>query len=147
MKTIRERNILRFSFLLILSGLGAIWLSIVWRHMIFKDGLGLSNGVALDNVLFLYYIFNSSLLIILGILIRIKQFRIFSFLSILLCISVSLSLVISRGNVNLFIYTLFNGITFYFAGGPILIPMFLISVYKSVFLAFLFTRNKLIFLD
>lgn len=146
MKIITKKKIDGFALFFLISGIGASWLTFVW------SGWGMGGNFAARftslSVLY-YYIFNSALLILSGVALYSKRFKIYSILAILLGISVTISLLIfDDGNIsiydNLFIFTtavgMFPGIMF---GGIILVPMFLASVYASAILGVQHIRGKL----
>ncbi len=146
MKIITKKKIDGFAFFLLISGMGASWLTFSW------SGLGVGGDPAARftslSVLY-YYIFNSALLILSGVMLYFKRFKIYSILAILLGISVTISLLIfDDGNIsiydNLFIFTtlvgMFPGLL---VGGIILVPMFLFGVYASAILGIQHTRGKL----
>lgn len=146
MKIITKKKVDGFALFFVISGIGASWLTFVW------SGFGVGGDPAARftslSVLY-YYIFNSALLILSGVALYSKRFKIYSILAILLGVSVTISLIIFEdGNIsiydNLFIFTavsgMFPGIMF---GGIILVPMFLASVYASTILGVQHIRGKL----
>jgi len=146
MKIITKKKIDGFALFLLISGIGASWLTFVWYGAIFEDDF--TSQFASLSVLD-YYIFNSALLILSGVALYSKRFKIYSILAILLGISVTASLLIFEdGSIdisnNFFVHTTFLGIflgTIY--GGIILVPMFLVSVYASAILGIQHIRGKL----
>jgi|GEM_PF-5559361 hypothetical protein len=117
----------------IASGVGALWLTFMWYRMN-MEGQSPSDFISFP-VLF-YYIFNSLLLLFVGISFRAKRFKQYAVLAVLLAISVTASLFVPGhnqyvlGDTNLFIFTVYTGVLFGASvGGFILVPMFLASVY------------------
>ncbi len=144
MKTINEKQLKQLSMFLIISGLGAVWLSFAWKHLSSSAELGAVNFAGIHT--FIYYVFNSVLLLTCGITLQLKQFKLFSYLSLCLCVAVSVSFFIFQKDSNLFIYTTIVGMSMgLIEGGTILVPMFLISIYKSAYLGFLYFKKKLVF--
>mgnify|MGYP001566681499 FL=1 len=147
MKIITKKKIDGFAFFLLISGIGASWLTFSW------SGLGVGGDPAARftslSVLY-YYIFNSALLILSGVMLYFKRFKIYSILAILLGISVTISLLIfDDGNIsiydNLFIFTTFVGMfpIVWWTGGIILVPMFLWGVYASAIRGIQHSRGRL----
>ncbi len=126
-----EKKIMRFARFLMIAGIGALWLTYWWY-----EAQGSEHNFGYFPVLY-YYIFNSVMLFLLGIFLYLKEFKAYSYCSILLGISVTASLLIFGEGFenpleNLFIYTTLYGIVFGFMyGGIILVPMFLRGVYIS----------------
>lgn len=146
MKTITKKKINGFALFLLISGIGASWLTFVWSGL----GVGGDPAARFTSLYILYYyIFNSVLLVLSGIALYSKRFKIHSILAILLGISVTVSLLIfDDGNIsiydNLFIFTtvtgMFSGMEF---GGIILVPMFLWSVYVGAIRGIQHIKGKL----
>ena len=129
-----------FPLFLIISGVGALWLTF-WFYLISKHGVYIdSNGVDIFNgfpVLY-YYIFNSVILVLSGIFLKYKFYKTYFVLSFILGISVMYSFFIvsietpANKSLPLFFTTSLLGMVFGAGfGGPILVPMFLYSTYKS----------------
>ena len=124
----------KFALFLFISGMGALWLSFIWLNSI-SDNL-MSNY---DKNVFVYYIFNSILLILISGSYYKNKNKVFSVFSILLLTSVLSSLFIVEDGFSLFFETIDEGIVFGFLyGGIILVPMFLISVIAAAIKAFQF---------
>jgi len=137
-----------FPWFLILSGVGALWLT-VW---FFIMSASVADGEYSRNIILtIYYAVNSLLLLMSGISLRLKYFREYSLLSILLGISVTVSLFIftsPEDGINFFstwfVATVMLGVLMGFqVGGIVLVPMFLISVYTSLFLGIQYFRGKI----
>lgn len=147
MKIITKKKTDGFALFFLISGIGASWLTFVWSG--FGVGGGPAGRFASLSVLY-YYIFNSALLILSGVALYSKRFKIYSILAILLGVSVTISLFIfNDGNIsisdNLFIFTTVVGTSGMgtMFGGIILVPMFLASVYASAILGVQHIRGKL----
>ena len=152
METIKKKEMVRWAIFLIISGIGALWLTFWWNKAMNGDGGGFGSpdsiiGIGITTG---YYIFNSILLTLLGIMLIIKKFKTYSILSIILGFSVTASLfVINISNgfnplANLFFLTIIEGMYFGFIyGGFILVPMFLIGVYKSLIRGIRYFRGKI----
>jgi hypothetical protein len=124
MKIITKKESSRFASFLLIAGIGALLLTVAWT---------VDNDVVSSLPVLFYYIFNSLLLILLGITLRAERFKIYSTLAILLGISVTASLFIPMdGEGSLFLETVFRGMFLGAVfGGIILVPMFLAGVYIS----------------
>ncbi len=152
-----NKNRRLFANFLLVSGIGALGLSI----FAFGSHPYHPSPMSGDGPIFIsiYYIFNSALLILLSILLHRKKFKAFGICSVLLFISVTISLGVfyngdsyydfwgfDLGKIftkdNLFMVTVKDGISVIFLGGPIITPMFLISVYLSPIFS-LFYRQDL----
>lgn len=156
MKIITKKQSKNLALFLIVSGLGALWLTYWW----YKATLGDSGTYGVSQFssvyVFYYYLANSLILLLSGSFLYAKRFKIFSILSVMLGLMVTASLfVFSDSSViasnqpifkNLFAYTVFLG-TFVAVsyGGVILVPMFLYSVYKSFIFGTMFFNKRLTF--
>lgn len=145
--TIKKSN--GFALFLLISGLGALWLTFWWYNATLgNNSVGGRGDFSSFSVLY-YYIFNSVLLILLGAVLRLRNFKIYSVLAILLGISVTISLFIfgngSAGILNnLFISTTYLGmLAGAMYGGTILVPMFLGGVYISAIRGIQHIRGKI----
>ncbi|MFA7285523.1 MAG: hypothetical protein WC011_01590 [Candidatus Paceibacterota bacterium] len=139
---------------LILSGIGAFWLTACYFFMsAWVDGsreYG-SNNSSMSPFLAIYYGFNSLLLLMSGMSLRVKYFREYSILSILLAISVTSSFfILVQPDQGIDFFNTLFGDTVYLGmfigmllGGIVLVPMFLISVYLSLFLGIQYFRGKI----
>ena len=150
MKIITKKKINRFALFLVISGLGALWLTYWWFQMSLGDDFIGSRGEFGSFSVLFYYIFNSFLLFLLGIILYAKYFKIYSVLSVILGISVTTSLFIFESNTTDFLLSNLFGHTIYFGilagivfGGPLLIPMFLFGVYISAVRGIQHIRGKL----
>jgi uncharacterized membrane protein len=168
-KIIEKKEFKKFSIFLLISGLGALWLTFWWTIMIHNHWYNWGNGVdGIDYLLSFYHFCNSLLLILIAFSIRFKKFVLFSCFSVLLGFSVfasffwgydpnlfSFSILANLFSSHdifydllniVFFRTIFLGISFGgLFGGFILVPMFLISVYKSFIYAIKYSRGKLEF--
>lgn len=152
MKIITKRNTEKFAQLSLVAGFGALWLTVIWYFMSFKgdnSGWGDNSGFSTLTVL-IYYTYNSILLISLGFILRAKSFKLHSFLSLILAISVAASIFIFSAEhpisiiSNLFFYTVANGMLMgLMFGGIILVPLFLFIVYTSTIRSIGYFRGKL----
>jgi len=133
MKIITKKQINFFRWFLLISGLGAVWLTFMWYQMTFgSDGMGGGNFSTMT--VFYYYLFNSFILIISALVFSFRFFKAYAVFAIILAISVTGSLFVFENGQNLFFVTTMLGMTMGAAfGGPILVPMFLGSVYIGVF--------------
>ncbi len=153
MKIINKKSSRTFAIFLVIAGIGALWLTFWWYKATHgsNDTFGDPNSLANNIYLLYYYLFNSLLLILSGILLSLNKFKLYSILSIILGTSVTLSLFVfntSTNNfnplANLFILTVFEGIFFGFIyGGAILVPLFLFTVYKSFIQGIKYFRKKI----
>lgn len=147
MKIINIKKSKKFAIFLIISGVGALWLTYWW----FVSSKELNSFLSSKSIV-LYFIFNSTLLLLLGILLLKKQFKIYSILAILLGVSVTISLLIFDTTEgfklfnNLFFVTTFCGIVFgLMFGGIILVPVFLYGVYRSAISGLKYFRGDLVY--
>lgn len=152
MKTLSIKQYKRFSIFIIVSGLGALWLTFWWYMINLNDNSIGGSGSFSSFKIFFYYIFNSVLLIFLGIILYARRFKLFSVLAVVLGISVTSSFFIfghnnANTNIlldNLFVYTTYLGMTVgTIYGGVILVPMFIVSVYISFVRGIQHVRGKL----
>jgi len=149
MKIITKKKIDGFALFLIIAGIGTLWLTFWWYKATLGDNSIGGRGVFVSLSVLYYYIFNSVLLILLGAMLRLRNFKIYSALAILLGISVTISLFIfgngSAGILNnLFISTTYLGmIAGAMYGGTILVPMFLGGVYISAIRGIQHIRGKI----
>ncbi len=152
METIKKKEMMRWAIFLIISGLGALWLTFWWNKSMNGDGggFGFPDSIRGVDITTGYYIFNSILLTLLGIVLILKKFKTYSILSIILGFSVTISLFAFDVSVNfnpirnLFFLTVIEGMLMGFAvGGTILVPMFLIGVYKSLTRGIGYFRGKI----
>lgn len=153
MQIITRKKSNSFALFLLISGLGALWLTFWWYSTTLgNNSIGGRSHFSSFPVLY-YYVFNSALLILMGIVLRLRNFKIYSILAIILGISVSISLFIfGNGNVritnNFFIYTTYLGMTAgTMYGGIILVPMFLSGVYISTIRGIQHIRGKINYVD
>ena len=154
MKIISQNKSKNFSLLLILAGMGALWLSFIWyKSTSSNDGLAPGRFATFEEspyTLF-YYAINSILLIFSGLLLHVGRFKFYSTIALILAFSVTISLLIFPGNGNswnLFLYTVFMGMTWGLpSGGTILVPLFLYGVYWSAFQAGKHLEGKLIYTE
>ncbi len=143
--TIKKSN--EYALFLIISGIGALWLTIMWYLASTNHNL-FAYKTPSPYILY-YYIFNSILMISLGCVLRFKNFKLYAALAILLGISVTASLFIfQNGNVkiinNLFISTTYSGMIFGgIYGGTLLVPMFLAGVYISFLRGVQYIQGKI----
>lgn len=146
MKILYKKQINFFRWVLLISGLGAIWLSFMWLRMTF-GGDSMTQGGAFSTMrVFAYYLFNSFLLLISSLFFSYKYFKTYSVLAIILAISVTVSLFIFQESNNLFFSTVLLGTTMgAMFGGTLLVPMFLGSVYVGVFRAIKHISGKLVY--
>ena len=141
LKIITNKQRKSFSLFLFISGIGSGWLTYWWYKVAYSITSGWGHAdfyyifnlmTVSPNTVLYYYIFNSILLTIIGILLYKKYFKIYSFLSLILGISVIASFFVWTEKLPLFFYTVLMGMSFGGVfGGIILVPMFLRSVYKS----------------
>ena len=149
MNIITRKKSKKTALFLIIAGLGALWLTFWWTKM------SLDNNSLVDIILYsAYYIFNSIVLILAGVLLYLKNFKTYSFFSLLLGISVTASLFIFDQNVdpqilgNLFLSTILQGMGFgMMLGGTLLVPMFLYAVYSSFLQGIQSMRGKINYMD
>lgn len=139
MKTISANKLSVLGWFTFFAGLGALWLTFAYYVSFIR--IEPSSPETAANILpqTLYYLFNSIFLLINGsilVLGREKMMRWFSFISILLALSVTASFFVALGSeqwgimANYFVITVFLGIINGIAmGGPILVPFFLIMIY------------------
>lgn len=139
MKIITKRAAEWFGLFVLLSGIGAGWLTYSWYEL---SG-GFENPLV-NSYELCYYAFNSALLTILGILLLAKRYKLFSFFAIVLGISVSASLFVGGIVIHsLFLSTTFLGMSAVAVGGPALVPMFHVAVYVSLFRGIQHVRGKI----
>lgn len=153
MKTITKKEIIYWAIFLILAGIGALWLTFWWNKIMNSgdvSGFGKPESMFDVSLTTIYYTFNSILLILSGIILSLKKFKIYSILVIILGISVTISLFafdLSTGFnpiKNLFLLTIVEGMYGGFAvGGFVLVPIFLFSVYRSTSHGIKYLRKKL----
>lgn len=154
MKIITKKQIVFTVVFLIIAGLGALWLTFCWNKIMNSgdtSGFGKTGSMFDIGLTTAYYTFNSILLILLGIVLSLKKFKVYSILAIILGFSVTISLFAFdlSGNSfnpinNLFFLTVIEGMYAGFSlGGIVLVPLFLFSVYKSTFQSIKYFRKKL----
>lgn len=149
MNTITRKKSKNKALFLIIAGLGALWLTFWWTKM------SLDNNSHANIILYsAYYGFNSIVLILIGGLLYLKNFKTYSVFALLLGISVTASLFIFDQNVdpqilgNLFLSTIFQGMLHgMMFGGTLLVPMFLYAVYSSFLQGIQSMRGKINYLD
>lgn len=156
MKIIAKKQFKDLAVFVMVSGLGALWLTYWWYKATLGDSGTYGTSQFSSVSVFYYYLANSLLLISVGLFLYIKKFKIFSILSLILGLMVTASLfifsdfsVIANNQPifkNLFAYTVFLG-TFVAVsyGGVLLVPMFLYGVYKSFIFGTMFLSKKLSF--
>jgi hypothetical protein len=161
MKIITEKKRKRFALFLLISGIGALWLTFWWYWNRSYNGMGAGRVGFIESFsvysrmvpTLLYYLFNSVLLIVASCSFLFKRFKSYSILAVLLGVSVTGSLFVFQdlreitfSNLfidNLFINTVFDGMVFGMEyGGTILVPMFLYSVYKGAFRGIGYLRGR-----
>lgn len=156
MKIIAKKQFKDLGVFMIVSGLGALWLT-YWWYQAALGGSGTYGTSQFSSMsVFYYYLANSLVLLLSGLFLYAKRFKIFSILSLILGLMVTASLfVFSDFSViannqpifkNLFAYTVFLG-TFVAVsyGGVLVVPMFLYSVYKSFIFGTMFLNKRLDF--
>ncbi len=156
MKIIVKKRFKDLALFIMVSGFGALWLTYWWYKATLGDSVTYGTSQFSSVYVFYYYIANSLALILVGLFLYIKRFKIFSILSLILGLMVTASLfVFSDFSViannqpifkNLFAYTVFLG-TFVAVsyGGVLLVPMFLYGVYKSFIFGTMFLNKRLSF--
>lgn len=132
-----ENKYKKLALFTIISGLGALWLSIMYYVMSEADILSHDK---FDIYLTIYYIINSFLMIISGIVLIYNKYRIYIIISLFLLLSVVLSFLVPHGSDswnlvgNVFMMTAFLSMTFGIqVGGIVLTPMFLGAVFLNGF--------------
>lgn len=138
-----EKQVNRLSTLFLVSGLGALWLTLCFYYVVGKDGGDVFSSPETTGM-FVYYLFNSIALSYSAF--ELKKFKLnsFVFLSMVLFISVTVSLLIPLGESNLFFVTAYTGaVAGFMFGGTILVPFFLISIYLSAYKALLILTKKI----
>lgn len=156
MKIIAKKQFKDLGVFMIVSGLGALWLT-YWWYQAALGGSGTYGTSQFSSIsVFYYYLANSLVLLLSGLFLYAKRFKIFSILSLILGLMVTASLfVFSDFSIiannqpifkNLFAYTVFLG-TFVAVsyGGVLVVPMFLYSVYKSFVFGTMFLNKRLSF--
>lgn len=163
MKIINQKKIDRLQLITLLSSVGAFWLSFQWFYYNNQGGDFIGSDFPLIQT-FRYYLFNSFLLLLLYIFLVKKFYKIHGYLSVLLTLSVLFSLFMFPSfnflNIfsydisylisvpftvkdNLFFETVGAGIMYFIYGGPILIPLFFVSIFKNVRCGILYLLGKL----
>lgn len=151
LKIISTNKRKKFSLLLLIAGICGLLLTygftILSYHNTYTVGFSEKDVFNGFPVVY-YYVFNSSLLILLSVFLYKKLFKIYSVFSFILTISVLFSLFVIGVKSNLFIFTIIYGITMgYSFGGPLLVPLFLYTVFKSFFDNMKVYMNKLAYED
>lgn len=156
MKIIVKKRFQDLALFIMVSGLGALWLTYWWYKATLGDSGTYGTSQFSSAYVFYYYLANSLVLILVGLFLYAKRFKVFSILSLILGLMVTASLfVFSDFSViannqpifkNLFAYTVFLG-TFVAVsyGGVLLVPMFLYGVYKSFIFGTMFLNKRLSF--
>lgn len=133
MKVLYKKQINFFKWFLLVSGIGALWLTFMWYRMTFDDNSMAGGGAFSSMNVFYYYIFNSLLLILAALVFSFRFFKTYAVIAIILALSVTGSMFVFHGGQNLFLVTIMLGMTMGIAfGGTILVPMFLFSVYSGL---------------
>ncbi len=149
MKIITQKRAESFAKFLVAAGIGASWLTFWWYKMTLGDDSVGSGGAFSNASILFYYILNSILLILSGVLLHTKRYKAHSIVAILLGISVTVSLFIFADGIqgimgNLFVSTTYMGMMAgIIYGGIILVPMFHAGVYVAAFRGFRHVRGAL----
>jgi len=143
------------SIFLVISGIGSLWLTYWWYilAMVNPSGPQVGSMFTIENYFILgYFILNSTLLLLLGVMFLDRKFKIGSILSIVLGILVTASLFIFPYGEgfdffdNLFFNIIISGMVLGFPyGGTILVPMFLFGTYKGLVRGINYFRGKIDF--
>lgn len=162
MKIINQKKLFQIEFITLLSSVGAFWLTYSWFN-INKDSEFIGSDFPLVQTS-IYYLFNSFLLLLLYVFLVKKFYKIHGYLSVLLTLSVLFSLFMFPSfnflNIfsydisylisvpfsikdNLFFETIISGMLVFLYGGPILIPLFFISIFKNTRYGLLYLFGKL----
>lgn len=139
MKIIPQNKYKRYGNFLMWSGFGALWLTFNYIKMectgFFENHRTCSYDTLIESMNYVsyYLIFNSLMLICLALLLKSRAFKSYSILAIILCVSVTMSLVIFPlgSSYPLFVNITISGLLGLVVGGPIFVLMFLFSVYMS----------------
>lgn len=143
-KQLSKKHTRRYTYFMILSGFGALWLTLAWKKSVIDGYPALNHGLFDTLNVYYYYLFNSLTLICIGMMLKFKKLIFSSILSFILFSSVFISLFIIQNGNTLFSSTVNDGMFWGFIeGGIILVPAFIGAVVIGLCYAALFLSKKI----